>query len=453
MKSLWLGLACLGGGMLAFGADAQTVSGRSTDTGPLSDLGRRLDDDGVRLRSQVVDEYAANPTGGVNQGGRNVGQFQLGASFDLGKIMGVDGGALHVTFVRDYGHGLSHDVTGTFTKAQEIYKNEYDITRLGVFAYEQKLFDNRLDIFVGRLGSTTFYGRLTNSCYFQSGLSCSVPQVLNSSAGFTFPTSATWGGNVRYWMTPDSYIEAGAFEVDQYIQHTHGFNWSTTHATGITMPFEYSKGLYDLDKKRYPGTFKVGGYISTAPYSDPFHNTADQSLGLYGGTARNANRRREGIYAMGEKAVWRPADEASRSLAVFGGWIQPLEHNEAMTNQLYAGGALRAPFASRPHDILSFELNWYRLNPREIDFLRDARTRAGGSGSNHRNEFVFEADYNALVYRSIRLAPNIQYFIHPDNVALPRTASVPKNLLVVGVKLTVNFSGLLGLPLAPNLSD
>lgn len=436
---------------------AQTVPSRvpdSEENGPLSPLGKQLDDLGIRIRSQLVNEYAGNPTGGVHQGSTNVGQLQLGATLDLNKIAGIEGAQFYFNFLQDYGHGLSHDVTGNFTKAQEIYKNEFNIARLGVFAYEQKLLDDRLDIIVGRLGTTSFYGRLTNGCYFQSGISCSVPQVLNSSAGFTFPTSASWGGNVRYWVTPDSYVEAGAFEVDPFIQQTHGFDWSVSHATGVTVPFEYSKGIFDLDKERYPSNFKIGGYVSTAPVNDPFLNTRGQSIGLVGGTPQPSSELRSGFYMMGEKTVWRPSTRDAKSIALFGGWIQPIDdEEEVVSTQVYGGATLRAPLASRPHDILSFEANYYRLSNSEVDFLRDSRIRAGGSGTNNPNEFVFEADYSALVYRGARLTPNIQYIIHPDNSALPKTKVLPKDEIVLGMKLTINFSSMLGLPIAPTISD
>jgi porin len=436
---------------------AQTVSARipeSEEGGPLSAQGKQLDDLGIRIRSQLVDEFAGNPIGGVHQGSTNVGQIQLGATFDLNKMVGIEGAQVYINFLQDYGHGLSHDVTGTFTKAQEIYKNEFNIARLGVIAYEQKLLDNRLDIFVGRLGTTSFYGRLTNGCYFESGISCSVPQVLNSSAGFTFPTSASWGSNVRYWVSPDSYLEAGAFEVDPFIQQTNGFNWSINHATGVTVPFEYSKGIFDLDKERYPGNFKIGGYVSTASFNNPFLNTRGQSIGLMGGTPLPSSELRSGFYMMGEKTVWRPSDRDVKSIALFGGWIQPIDYDdEVVSTQIYGGATLRAPLASRPHDILSFEANYYRVSNAEVEFLRDARIKAGGSGINNPNEFAFEMDYSALLYRGVRLTPNIQYIIHPDNSALPMTKVLPKDEIVLGMKLTVNFSSMLGLPTAPSISD
>ena len=451
----WLvgaGIAALAG--LPAAVTAQTVPLRTSDTtGLLTPFGQSLDDLGIRIRSQLVDELAGNPVGGVKQGHTNVGQFQLGASFNLDKIVGWKGAQFHITFVRDYGDSQSVNLGGTFVKTQEIYKNIYQINRMGVFALEQKLDHDKIDIFVGRLGSTTFYGRLANSCNFQSGISCSVPQILNSSSGVTFPTSATWGGNVRWRIGSDTYVEAGAFEVDPYIQDTSGFYWSTKHATGFSVPFEAAKGIYDLDKSRYPSSFKVGGYYSTAPFNDPYLNTKGQSLGLHGGTAEPNQHIRHGFYIMGEKAVWRPSDRDARSIALFGGWIQPLEDEEVMRTQVYGGAVLRAPLYSRPHDILSFETSYFRLSDKERQFLDDARLRAGGTGRNKPNEYAFELDYSALLYRGVRLAPNVLYIVNPDNALLPKTPVLSKNEIVLGLKFTLNLSGLLGLPVAPNLSD
>ena len=449
--ALGLGLALLVGAQSS--AIAQTVTGRTTDKGWLSPLGAMLDDNGIRVRSQLVDEYAGNPNGAVHQGARNVGQFQFGVSLDLKKIFGWDGAMLHMTYAQDYGHGLSHDVLGTFTKAQEIYKNQYDVSRLGVFALEQKLFNNSLDIFVGRLGETTFYGRLANTCYFQSGITCSVPQILNSETGFSFPTSAAWGGNVRWHFVRGAYVEAGAFEVDPNEPATNGLNWSTNHATGIEVPIEISTDTWNLDKYRYPGTIRAGAYVSTAPLSDIYYNTQHRSIGTYGGAARIDPATRSGAYILAEKAVWRPTPHDNQNLTMFAGEIDPFDREEIMSNQMFVGGVLRAPFASRIHDIFSVVANYYRMSAEEQAFLRDSRKKAGGSGSNSRNEFTFEADYNVLVWRSTRLAPNLLYIVNPENSAIPKTKILPRNALVLGVKFTVNFTGLFGLPLAPNLSD
>jgi porin len=455
MRGAWLSPLLLCTVFIAHGALAQGAPGRTDPSGLLFNFGQQLDDAGIRVRAQVVDEYANNPTGGVHQGGTNVGQLQAGASFDLDKIMGLHGAYVHVTFVHDYGSGLSHDLTGTFIKAQEIYKNQFPKLRLGVIAFEQKLFNDRLDIFVGRLGTTTFYGRLSNTCYFQSGITCSVPQILNSSAGFTFPTSATWGANIRYtpFAGSGTYIEAGAFEVNQFIQQTTGFDFSTDKATGVTIPAEINIGNFNLETKQYPADLKIGGYVSTAPFNDPFFNTRGQSVGLDGGKPFAAHTLRHGVYIMGEQAIWHPASAPYKSLSLFAGVIKPLEDEEVMDLQVYGGAVLHGVIPSRPHDIISFTASHFTVSEREIEFLRDARIKAGGEGVNSPNENAFELDYNALVWPSIRLSPNFQYISNPDNSSLPNTSVLPKNILIVGIKFSVNITGLLGMPLAPNLSD
>ena len=432
---------------------AQEAPGRTAAEGPLADFGRQLDADGVRIRAQLINEMAANPIGGVKQGDTDVGQFQFGASLDLQKMLHVQGGTFHFTFVRSYGDGLAHNFTGDFIKSQEVYKNQFHPFRLSVLAYEQKLFDDKLDLLVGRLGTTAFYGRLANTCYFESGLTCGVPQVLNSEANFTFPTSATWASNVKYRFTPYVTLQAGAFEVNPMTQRTNGFDFSTAKSTGVTVPVELQLGDYDLVKHPYAWDAKLGGYESTAPFNDPYFNTKGQSLALHGGTAQLADSNRHGFYVMGEKVAWRPDPKTDESVSLFGGYIQSLEEEEVARFQLYGGAVARDVVPGRPHDIVSATFSYFDLTSREIEFLRDARLKAGGHGVNSPNEYGLEVDYSALLFNSARVAPNISYIINPDNSALPKTAALPSNILTFGIKITFNLAGWLGLPIAPNLSD
>jgi porin len=434
-------------------AYAQEAPGRTQSQGLLYEQGRELDDLGIRFRAQVVDEFAANPTGGVHQESTNAGQAQLGASLNLQKLVGLQGGTFHFTVIHSYGDSLAKNDIGDFIKSQEVYKNAFDLWRLSIFAYEQKAFDNRLDILVGRLGSSAFYGRLSNTCYFQSGLTCGVPQLLNSESNISFPTSATWGANVKYRFSPMFTVQAGSFEYNTYIQHTDGLDWSTKFATGVSNFAELQFGDFDLTKHRYPWDLKIGGYDSTAPFSDPFYNTKGQSLALHGGTAAAATSQRHGVYAMGETTVWRPDPGKDTNISTFGGYLQSLEYEEVARYQLFGGVVLRDLIPFRPHDIVSGTFSYINLTNRETQFLDDSRTKVGGSGRTNPNEYGMEFDYSILLFNSARLAPNISYIINPDTSNLPRTSFVPKNAVVIGMKLTFNLAGWLGLPIAPNLSD
>ena len=152
--------------------------------GVFSPLSDKLQEKGISLRGVLINQFAKNTQGGVGQGDTNVGQLNFGADVNLEKAFGWTGSSFHVTVYRDYGSGLAKDITGTFFKQQNIYKNEFTQLHLGLFAFEQKLFDGKLDLIAGRVGTTSYYGHLVPGCEFQAGTTCGIPVVLNSQAGF-----------------------------------------------------------------------------------------------------------------------------------------------------------------------------------------------------------------------------------------------------------------------------
>lgn len=400
---------------------------------------------GVFLRANLIDQYAENTSGGVDQDGSNVGQFNIGTDLDLDKLFGLGGGSFHATVYRDYGHGLNHDTTGTFTKQQYIYKNEYPAWHLGLFAYEQKFMDGRLDVLLGRLGTTSYYGKLSANCQFESATLCGLPRLINSEAGFTFMPSATWAANVSFKPTQHTYVETGVYEVNPTAAPSNGMDFSIADATGVTIPVEW--GWTRTDPKEDPHTFafKLGGYVSTAPHSDPFYNTAGRSRGLYGGAARQVDADRTGVYAMGERVIWRPDPRSTRGLNLFGGIVQQLEVQEIMRQQIYGGAVMTGPFEARPRDTLGFSVSNFNLTDKEVAYLRDARTRAGGEGSNDPHEYAFELSYGWHPAQGVTVMPDVQYIVHPDNSGLPNTPVLPRNLFAFGLSLQLNFGGMIGL--------
>jgi len=461
MKSttlMGIGSLCLaaGGGALAAPANdtpapvmAEAVAGATAAEGgydpSLAAVLRRWAQQGVFLRANLINQYAGNTAGGVDQGSSNVGQFNAGADLDLDTLFGVRGGSFHVTVYRDHGHGLNHDTTGTFTKQQHIYKNEYTHLHLGLFAYEQKLMDNRLDLVVGRLGTTSYYGKLSANCQFQSATHCGLPRLINAQSGFSLLPSATWGVNVQFKPTPHTYVETGVFEVNPTSAASNGTDFSVADATGVTVPVEWGWNRADAKADLPPFALKLGSYVSTAPYSDPFYNTDGRSRGLYGGSARRVNANRTGIYAMGERVVWRPGPGSMRGLNLFGGISQQLEVEEIMRQQIHAGLVMTGPSAARPQDTLGFSVSYFNLTDKEQAYLRDARIRAGGEGSNNPHQFAFELNYGWHPSRGVVVIPNVQYIVHPDNSGLPNTPVLPGNLFAFGLSVQLNFGSMIGL--------
>ena len=444
-KAVGLGALCCLAALDAHAAQDDPTAVTGTPDDSFAGQLQKLAANGVFIRANLIDQYATNPRGGVDQGRTNVGQFNIGADLDLQKMLGFDGSSFHLTVYRDYGNGLNHDVTGTYSKQQYIYKNEYPRWHLGLFAWEQKFLDNKLDVLFGRLGTTAYYAHLATNCQFQAGTTCGVPRLINSEAGYSLLPSATWALNVNYKLTPHSYIEGGAYEVNPTTQPSNGLDFSIANATGVTFPVEWGWSKMDAAENPYGFELKAGGYLSTAPLSDPYYNTAGRSKGRYGGTAREADSNRSGVYAMADHIVWRPSPGSSRNLNVFLGVVHQLETDEIMRDQVYTGFVLTGPFAARPTDTLGLSISYFRMTDAERDYLNDARIKAGGSGKNNPNQVAFELNYGWKPVPGLTLMPNIQYIIHPDNSGIPATKTVPKNLLVYGLNLQVNISRLFGL--------
>jgi porin len=419
--------------------------------GPLAPLAPTLDRLGINIRSELTDEYASSLAGGVKKGEDNVGQIYLGIDLDLQKELGIKGGSFHVTIYNDFGKSEAKDYTGTLVKQQENFKNAFPKAHLGLVSYEQKLFDDKFDIIVGHLGSTAYFGHTMLGCYFQNGSTCGIPTVLNSEGGFTLLPSATWGVNTKTKTSANTSLDIGIFEINPTQQPSNGLNFNTEHATGVTGNVEFAYAKTDLKKYAYPEDLKIGYYGGNGTRPDVYYNTKGTSLGTFGGTAASATGLRQGAYIMGDKTVWRPDPSRTQNLSLMLAFMQPFEHEEVVDREIASAAVLRGPWRVRPDDTIGLEFTYFHVSQGEQNFLNDARVKAGGSRAltTHPDEFLTELNYGIQLNHATRLTPNIQYIINPDNSQIAKINFVPKNLVVVGLKLIVNVPQLLGLPSRP----
>lgn len=420
------------------GADQEPVPA------PLQHFADFLQDRGVNFRGSLIDQWARNPSGGVEEGHTNVGQFNAGLDLNLQKLIDIPGAYLHFVVYRDYGFALNQEYTGTFTKEQYIYKNAYPQWHLGLFAWEQRLFDDRVDVFLGRLGATNYYGHLVTNCEFMSGTLCGEPRILVSEAGLSLLPSATWGMNVKYRPTTHTYVEAGVFEVNPTTAPSNGLHWSTTNANGFTVPVEWAWVNSNPTETAHPFEVKAGAFVSTSPLADPYYNTKGESRGLFGGSARTDGTDRYGVYAMADRVIWRPDPDRTESVNIFGGVIQMLESAEIMRQQIYGGAAWTAPFKNRPQDTLALSISQFELTSGERYYLRDVRMKQGGGGTEAANQFDYELTYSLHVTRGVELMSSMQYTIHPDNSTIPDTTTIPKNLFAIALGIRVDLGYALG---------
>jgi porin len=429
--------------------NAETTLPRPADVpaaaGPLKSVGTGLADRGVYLRAILVDEFAGNVSGGQGRGTANSFATAFGGDLDLDRLAGWKGGAIHLTFNRSTGTSLAAVHTLNGVSFQTRYKT-YQNTRLAILALDQDLFGGKVTLTAGRISALSYFNASPIYCNFQSNSVCFNPAVVPiGDRGLSFFPYGTWGGRVKVAPSKRVYFQVGAFEDNTALQPTDGFTFSTRQATGVQVAGELG---FQSASPTAPHAFhlRLGGFVNTSPFNDPYLNAAGRPLAGNGG----APIRHDGLhswYAMGDIVLHRPDPRSRRNLALFGGSIGVAEDYATWKSQTLAGLVYTGPFARRPADTAGIVVSYLRLGDQQLAALDAARRRAGGSDPSFRGEAIIEANYGVQLYRGVRLNPNLQYVIHPDNNLRPASARHSGNIVAFGLRLTVEAGDLLGFPL------
>ena len=404
---------------------------------------RALYDAGVLVTADFYDDFQGNPVGGLQQGDANAGAGTLGADVDLAKLAGIPGGRFHVLFTYEYGDTLQKDL-GILVKSQDWFLPGQKF-QLAALAYEQNLFDGKLNLYGGRVSASTMFARPTFGCDFVSGSQCpyALPLFTGGFSGFPY---ATWGGRVRVNPTDKFYIQTGGFSVDPNRRETGGFDLGLKTATGVVVPVEVGYET-DFGNDPYPRHYKFGAWYNSAPSTDPLLNTDRQSRALLGGAPLTNTFGRGGIYGLFDQVIYRP-DSSRRNLAVFGSISAPFDQRELFSAQNTIGVYDTGPFASRPHDTAGFMITQVVFTKPETAFMNQLLQKNGSTSFVKRDQFDIEANYGYRVAPGVVLTPNIEYVVNPDTTQRPDARSAPKNALVLGLRLTLKLDGALGLPSA-----
>lgn len=444
-----LAFAATGVGIPAFGQTTiPIVSSYAQKTGakgPLAVQGEELARHGIYLRAIGVDEAAANVTGGIKQGAANSFAVGFGSDIDLQKLTGLPGGSLHIMFNKSVGESLAAGYVGNHVSFQSKYKTYHNV-RLAEFEYKQRLFKNMVEIDGGRVSALSFFNVSKIYCNFQNNAFCFNPSVTPiADKGLSFYPYGTWGGRVKVSPLPWIYLQAGAFQSDTALIPSNGFEWSSNKANGIETAGEigfHSPSPY----APYAFHLRIGGYNNGAPVLDPYLNTSGQPRPTAQGKPLVHEGGQAGFYIMGDVTIARLDASGRRNIKLFGGTLWANKNYLTFTNQTLAGVLVTGPIASRPTDTLGLAATYLRIGSQEVAYLQAERDAVHGIGSVPNNEEIFELNYGFNIARGIRLNPNIQYVVNPDNILEPKAKHQSANVFAFGVRLTINPGALLGMP-------
>jgi porin len=427
-----LGVVCLGAASTMFAGTFTPATAQSQPppaaSGPVAQLvqfggslGKTLADSGIYLSGSYTEDMSSLVSGGLKTGTIPTGEFSLGATFDLQKIMGIPEGSLHIIFDERSGFGLSNGNTGDSAGLIPAGVGPTRATRLSEFYYEQGFYNDRIDVQIGRTNPTLNFAtnNLDVDCgSFTGGLICAQPASWYfSNDSIAFPAS-TWGGFLNIQTTPHTYIRTGAYDDDlsQLLANQQGFNLNVKGSAGVFLPLEVGYQT-SFDNARYPGKYDIGGYWDDADYTTP---------------AGVPMRGRTAYYAQASQTVWRPDPNTKQSLTVFGGGIW-YTGGAPYWAQMYAGAVDRAPFgAARPNDSISIVGSYF--------------ANSTDQQPNGPNMWAYELNYKFEVVPGINITPYTQYIVAPNNLLDEFGSKEPSNAWVVGLQVSIDFAKFLGLP-------
>jgi porin len=403
---------------------------------------------GISLLLNYTGQGAINPVGGIRQGSAWAGQLFFGLDADLKRLAGIDGASLHIAVTNRHGRSLSNDFIGNNTSVQEIYGGG-QTTRLTLFSYQQKLFDDRLDIEVGRLVANIAFLNSPIYCNFQTNSACGNPTFVFKTSNFTFWPVSSWGGHAKAWLTDTVFFHIGAYEVNPLHQQPgdNGLDFSTKGATGAIVPFELGYST-TFANDPLPRNYGIGGWVDASNYNDPVRDITGRAAVLTGLTSLTRFGR-SGVYARFDQMVWRPDPSGPQGLTLFGVAMAGTSGRLVEDYFLEIGALQTGTFAGRPYDTVGFVINTQKFSPLALSNIILAQASLGIVRPIPSQQVMMELNYGIQVTPAIRLTPNLQYIINPDQTRFPyRTRNIP-DAFVVGAKLSVDLFTLAGLARGP----
>lgn len=403
--------------------------------GLLSGLGTKMNDWGFTPVLNLTQMYLANPSVGQQTGNHEALTFiSVGGDFDLQKIAGFNGATIHfqqlfVPFTTNLGWGKQVGDVLAGQPGPYVPK----VSHLALFTWEQKAFDDRLDVEVGKSNPDLYFA----APVCNQGFACQ-SAILQDNAGMNPPIYVNWGGRARYNLTPALSVQAGVWRSNPAFPFTNGWEWTNSVPnSNVWLANIVYRTTYQTDP--YPKSYELLFYHNTATQTDPF------TLATHNGTS--------GMYVGGRQVVYRPDGGKSNAsdptaFSVFGSLTTSFDAHAstglAMTG--IAGVMVEAPFRSRPHDSYGLSFLWATLTPNEQSFLKQQNLAAGGTGYTvGRTQLALKLDANIAVTRSIILSPYVMRTWNTNTWGNPAFAGTPKNGIATGVLATVFFDKMLGL--------
>jgi len=357
----------------------------------------RLKDAGITINAFYTGEFADVLAGGKRGGNGIASQFGLGADADLGKIIGLQGGMLHVMFNQRVGRNVSTDDIGNKLAVQEVY-GAGETLRVVEMSYEQSLPAQKISTKIGFYPMGNDFAITPLLAVFQNVGFCVHPQNMPNSSGWSDSPTGKWGGRIKFLPTPDVYLMTGVFDSNPtYGTKVHGLKTSLSGSTGALIPLEAGITTAFGDAA-LPGHYKAGVYYDTSTAADAAI-PKQMDTGRYGG------------YLLTDQMVVSFNGTPKRGLIAFAQVSYSDPKTAIFESTLDAGLVAEGPFPARPADFIALGYLRAGLNNRNVNAKELASHGTLTDLSD--GESALELGYGFQATPWLLLHPDIQYITDP----------------------------------------
>lgn len=392
-------------------------------TGDWGGVRTNLAKEGVHVHFNLTSQFGGVVSGGKAQGHDYAQQLNAGMDFDLAKLIGLQGGSFHFYVNDRSGRNISSDFVGGKFSNFGVYGAGENF-RLTNASYEQNWLHGRLNTLIGYYSLGDEFANTPALCGLTANAFCAHPQLLPNASGWLDGPTASWGGRVKYNITPSLYVETGAFESNPLLAKHNNYGWhlGLQGATGTEIPLEIDKTVF-IGADHLVGHYKVGGYYDSSEVADLRYSQIKRR-GRYGG------------YILADQEVYRFDKTGQRNLTFFAQALMGDQRTAIIDNWYTLALVMKGPFALRPNDRLS--IGWAKadVNHRAIDAAYAKLAQHDIYDTTlYPAEQLVEVSYNISIIPSIYLTPDVQYDIKPGAF----TYKQYPNAWILSTQLKVNF--------------
>lgn len=335
--------------------------------------------------SETLEGYY-NFLGGLRQGSAFASTSDANINIDLQKLIGINGGM----FYTDLEYHIGDNPTNLLIGDAQVFDKHNAAPFLQILEiwYQQKLFNDKLRIKVGKVDANAEFSVIDNGLEFIN----SSTQV--NPTFFVFPTFPDPMPSLNLFFTPDKlfYTDFAVYDANQN-DHFLDFYGNP----GSVQPTLYGELLIsesgltwdNLPVLKKDGNLKLGLWQHTGTFSKFDDNTQHDAKGLY---------------LIFNQTLWKPISDKNegRGIRMF------LEYSlsDASVSPVYqhmgGGIAWTGPSANHPEDAVGFSAQYGKFTP--------------ALHLPQHYELALESFYNIAINPWLGIKPDIQYILHPGGL-------------------------------------